>query len=362
MLQHKRMPNRRLAALMLAAVMPVALLSGCGKNKDGDFPGSSKGDVIATYKDGGKVTSTEYDKYAAFQMFVSPDKAMYMSIDQLKENFVKQYIVSKVFAGQISDTDKDTVKESAEQFESQLKEALKAEGGDDIKSYMDEKDLSVDEALKFFKHDYGFQLFYYAKLNEFKGQVTDDELKAEYDQDPSEFNVASVRHILVQTVDQTTQQSVRTDEEALERAKEVKAKLDAGGDWAALAKEYSDDPGSKENGGLYEAAAVGGYVAAFKDAVNTQEIGKIGDPVMTEYGYHIIKVESREATAFDKLTDANKDTLKSNIASAKTNDYLTAEQDKLEIKVTLPEPTPSPSASASSSAESPSASPSAEAK
>ena len=45
-----------------------------------------------------------------------------------------------------------------------------------------------------------------------------------------------------------------------------------------------------------------GWVAEFKDAANTQEIGKVGDPVQSQFGYHVMKVESREATPYDKLT------------------------------------------------------------
>lgn len=357
MLHHKRMPYRLLGTLILTAGMLSALLTGCG-GKDGDYPGSGKGDVIATYKDGGKVTDTEYDKYAAAQAFTSPDKAMYMQIGQLKENFVKQYIVSKVFASQISDADKKTVDDSADQFNTQLKTELKSDSGAQLKSYLDEHNLSAAEATKIFRHDYSFQLFYMAKLNEFKPKVTEQEMKTEYDKDPSEFNVASVRHILVKVTDPKTKESVRTDEEALKIAKDVKAKLDAGGDWNALAKQYSEDDGSKDKGGLYENSAVSGWVQAFKEAVNTQAVGKIGEPVLSEYGYHIIKVESRSATAFDKLTDANKDKLKSAVAQTKVGEFLTAEQDKLEIKVTLPAPSPSPAASPTAP-ESPGASPSA---
>ncbi|WP_027086710.1 peptidylprolyl isomerase [Cohnella panacarvi] len=359
MLHHKRMPYRRLGTLLLTAGMLSALLTGCGKNKDGDYPGSSKGDVIATYKDGGKVTATEYDKYAAAQAFTSPDKAMYMQIEELKENFVKQYIVSKVLAPQISDADKKTVNDGVDEFEKQLKAELDGASGNQLKSYLDESKLSAGDVAKIYKHDYSFRLYYINKVNELKPNVTEDELKAQYDKDPSAFNVATVRHILIKATDPTTQQTVRTDEEALKIAKDVKAKLDAGGDWNALAKEFSEDDGSKDNGGLYENAEVNGWVQGFKDAANTQEIGVIGDPVQTEFGYHVIKVESRTATAFDKLTDANKDTLKSVVAQTKTGDFLTAEQDKLGIKVTLPAPAESPSASPSAS---PSVSPSASAK
>ena len=72
----------------------------------------------------------------------------------------------------------------------------------------------------------------------------------------------------------------------------------------ALAKQYSDDPGSKDNGGLYADADVSQWVEGFKNAAITQTVGVIGDPVETEYGYHVIKVESRSVKSFDVVKDS----------------------------------------------------------
>ena len=157
-----------------------------------------------------------------------------------------------------------------------------------------------------------------------------------------DFTVVSVRHILVATSesDPATQESkeLRTLEEALARAKEVKAKLDAGGDWTALAKEYSDDGGSKEKGGLYEDATAGSWVEAFKKAALEQEIGVIGEPVETEYGYHVMKVEKREEKTYDQLTDEQKEQVKSAAAYTYMEKFMTEEMPKQELNITLPEP------------------------
>ena len=110
----------------------------------------------------------------------------------------------------------------------------------------------LTKRLRFYKTDAAFQTYYAAKGEELKPTVTEEEIKAEYDKAPADFNVVSVRHILIGTIDPNTGAELKTDEEALKLAKEVKAKLDAGGDWNALAKEYSTDTGSKDNGGLYE--------------------------------------------------------------------------------------------------------------
>ena len=95
-------------------------------------------------------------------------------------------------------------------------------------------------------------------------------------------------------------------------AKEVKTKLDAGEDFAKVAKEYSEDPGSADNGGLYENTPVSNWVEAFKEAAKTLPINKISDPVETEYGYHVMKVESRTEADYSKLTDEQKKHSKAN--------------------------------------------------
>ncbi len=78
-------------------------------------------------------------------------------------------------------------------------------------------------------------------------------------------------------------------------------KLQAGEDFATLAKENSMDTGSGANGGDLGWAPASNYVAEFAEAVKTQPIGEIGKPVKTEYGFHIIQVIAREELP---LTDA----------------------------------------------------------
>lgn len=361
MLHPKRTSLRRASILVLTAMLLAALVVGCGKKNEkqaNEIPGAGQGQVIATYK-GGEVTSGEFDKYTAFLEVTDPQTAMYLQIPQFKEHFVKQFALYKEFAARATDEQKKTGDEQVKQFETDLKDAIKENA--ELESMIKEKKLTNDEMKQIVKLLATGSQIPQAKSDEMLAAVTDDEIKAEFDKSPSDYNVVTVRHILVATVDSSTGEEKRTDEEALKRAKDVKDKLDKGGDWTALAKEYSDDPGSKENGGLYEKQEARGWVAAFKEAANTQEIGKIGEPVQTEYGYHVMKVEAREEVTFDKLPAEDKDELKQGIVDGKMQAYMEDEEKKLDIKVTLPaEPSESPSAapSASSSA-SPSASPSA---
>ncbi len=86
----------------------------------------------------------------------------------------------------------------------------------------------------------------------------------------------------------------RTAEQALARAIEVKQRLDAGEDFATLAKEYSEDPGSAAAGGALGWFGREMMVAPFAEAAFALEPGQVSGPVQTDFGYHIIKVTAKD--------------------------------------------------------------------
>ena len=99
------------------------------------------------------------------------------------------------------------------------------------------------------------------------------------------FTQVRARHILIGT-------QGRPEAQAKRRAEEVLAKVKAGGDFAALARQYSEDPGSKSNGGLLRPFSKGSMMPEFEKAVFALKPGEVSGLVKTGYGYHIIKVES----------------------------------------------------------------------
>ena len=129
-----------------------------------------------------------------------------------------------------------------------------------------------------------------------QSEVQDSDLKAYYEKYPEQFQAKSTfsaRHILISTKASPAGAKGLSDEEALARVGQVQAELKAGKSWQEVAKQYSDDPGSKDKGGLYENIPYGRFVPAFDEAVRKQELGKPGEAVKSSFGYHIIQVETR---------------------------------------------------------------------
>ena len=115
--------------------------------------------------------------------------------------------------------------------------------------------------------------------------VTPEEVKEAYKQD----KLATVRHILFLTRGKSKSEK----EKIRKKAEEILARARKGEDFAKLAREYSDDPGSRNNGGLYKDFARGQMVKPFENAAFNLPVGSISDLVKTRYGYHIIKVIKR---------------------------------------------------------------------
>lgn len=156
-------------------------------------------------------------------------------------------------------------------------------------------------------------------------RVSEEDLAAEYEHyvaTSSEQERRRSSHILVEINDD------RDEEEAKARIAEARAKLEAGEDFAAVAKTYSDDTASAEQGGDLDFAARGVYDAAFETALFALEEGKVSDVVRSEFGFHLIKLTGVEKPAVASF-DAKKDELKQTLVQSKASEKLNEAIDEL---------------------------------
>lgn len=127
-----------------------------------------------------------------------------------------------------------------------------------------------------------------------KGAVSDAEAKKFYDAQVGQLKPQSeieARHILVESQD---------------KAKEIFEKIAHGADFAQMAKEFSKDPGTKDEGGKLGFFGRGQMVPQFEEAAFKLKEGEISQPVETQFGWHLIKVEAkrdRKPPSFDQVKE-----------------------------------------------------------
>jgi peptidyl-prolyl cis-trans isomerase C len=164
---------------------------------------------------------------------------------------------------------------------------------------------------------------------ELKADVTAEDAKKFYDENPARFEepeMVRASHILIGTRDPAAGSDLPDDKKAEKRklAEDLLKRARAGEDFAALAKEYSEDPGSKDKGGEYTFPR-GKMVPEFEAAAFSLEPDQVSDIVTTTYGYHIIKLSEKlpaKKVEFEKVVDDLKEGLTQQELQKQLPDYL----------------------------------------
>ncbi|AZP71600.1 peptidylprolyl isomerase [Pseudomonas poae] len=168
---------------------------------------------------------------------------------------------------------------------------------DEVKAYYDQ------HAKEFMTPDQVVIDYLELKKSSFFDQVTvkDDELQAAYQKETA--NLAEQRraaHILIEVNDKVT------DAQAKAKIEEIQARLAKGEKFEALAKEFSQDPGSASNGGDLGFAGPGVYDPDFETALYALNKDQVSAPVRSTFGWHLIKllgVEAPQVPTFSSLKD-----------------------------------------------------------
>ncbi len=158
-----------------------------------------------------------------------------------------------------------------------------------------------------------------AMVREGIAEPTEEELRAAWAailaENPSAGRVeetVEASHLLVLVPEGA---SADDDAAALEKVKALRARILAGEDFAAVARESSNCP-SRARGGSLGSFTRGQMVAAFEEAAFSQPVGVVGEPVRTEYGWHLILVTKREP-ARERRFEEVRDDLKADLSDKK---------------------------------------------
>ena len=234
-------------------------------------------EIVATVGDS-KITKDElYDKL----------------VEQGGSNILSQMIDAEIIN---QEAKKEKIQVTDEEIDAEMENYMAQYGGEEMfESVLQQSGLTKDDL----KGDI-IQYIQIEKLVDSRIFITDEEIKEYFEENKDKLGQeeqVKASHILVE------------DEKT---AKDLKKQLDDGADFAELAKEHSTDPGSAENGGELGFFGKGKMVKEFEDVAFATKVGEISEPVKSEKGYHIIKVEekkeAKEATLEEKKEEI-KDTL-----------------------------------------------------
>ena len=270
-------------AVFLGVVSLVAL--GCNAAEP-QANAESQAKKIATFE-GGSVTQGELNQFAEQSGFgeLSPDDPQYKAaIQQIMPQLVGVEI-AKAYASEHNITVSDReVDQQIDKIKQQVGDQARASGQEVSNQEAYEQALKQNNITEEELRDDLRETLPVQKVQEKvagNAEPTDEEIQKFYEQNKeAQFTTPEqrcVRHILF-----------AKDQE--QKAEDVKKQLEDGADFAKLAKEYSQDPGSAENGGDLGCLGKGETVPPFEEAAFGAEEGEIVGPVKTEFGYHILEV------------------------------------------------------------------------
>lgn len=244
------------------------------------------------------------------------DQLKQMKVQYLNAMVNEKLMLKNAESLGVSPTD-DELNEYADKQIEQLKQTYSQD--DQFQQVLESNGFTEDSYKEYVKKQYKLQKIQEAMVADV--EVTDEDVKTYYDENKdSQYTVgagANASHILIAEKDS----SGNIDFDAsLAKANEVKAKLNAGADFAQLASEYGTD-GTKDKGGDlgFVAYNQANYDQDFLAGFKQLSEGQISDPIKSQFGYHIIKatgIKDEVVTPFDDV----KDQIKSKLLQQKQSD------------------------------------------
>lgn len=284
---------KKIITLGVTLLLVLALLSGCANNKT---------NVVATVN-GEDISEAELDKRVNFtiesyklQGFDLTAKENSALLEQLRQSELEKLIQETLL---LQEAKKQKITPSNEEIDNNIKQVKETYGTDeDFKKALEQFKLTEDDFRELVATELATKNLYDKVTADVKAP-TEEEIAKFYEEHKTIEPIGTperleVKHMLF-AVDSTRPEiPKRTDKEALEAAKLALAEVtQKGRDFAAVARELSDDLGTRENGGSYTIDKGAGTTdPAFEKAAVALQPGEITkEPVKSAYGYHLIKLE-----------------------------------------------------------------------
>ncbi|MFO7929651.1 MAG: peptidylprolyl isomerase [Candidatus Humimicrobiaceae bacterium] len=256
---------------------------------------------------GEKITQKQVNTYLDFVKSQDTENVLENDEEQLeaiKANIMDSLIVITLLKQYASSNDIEVNQGKVEQKYQEVVESYTSE--EDLEQELEGRGIEIE----FFKNELRDQTLREEIYNRVTGdiEVSEQEIKDFYEQNKEIYfkvpEKVKVSHILVQ-YNESGQEATEADKkEALDKIEFIKSEIEEGKDFSEVAKEYSDDTLSAENGGDLGYITKDQMVKEFEDAAFQLEVGEVSSPVETIYGYHILKVTDKQEEYIEKYEDA----------------------------------------------------------
>lgn len=286
-------PPRPARALAFFLVTAIALIS-CSKGSKTEPAAAEQSDVVATVN-GKPVLQEEVSQMVQIlqqQDFVPPDSLTSgVTREEKQRNFAIERLIERLLI--LGDAERLGLNPSDATIESELPNYKRERGlADSLPAGLTEADirrgLADDMTIKAYVDSTIMPSI----------SVTDADIQNFYNENPAMFERVHASHILI------TLEPGATDiqkAEARKKTQEAQAELNKGKEFAEVARQYSQDPYSKDQGGDLGFFARGQMVPTFDEAAFRLEPGQVSEIVETQFGYHIIKVSEKKKMTLEEV-------------------------------------------------------------
>ncbi len=309
------------------------------------------------------IMKSEFDKLvspvvAQYEQSTPPAEQSQDKIKEFKQKFLEQMIDDRILRQEAQKRKIKINKRELDEGVKQVKKRFPAEA--DFNAELKKENLTVAQFQKRIEEQLMVMKLMEQEIRAKTAQPKDEEVKKFYDQIVEKMNGKALgldlkeeeeaatlaklmnrmsseqvhaRHVLV-GVDKNAAAPEKAA--AKKKIEGIQKELKDGADFDELAKKYSDDPGSKNRGGDLGFFAKGDMVPEFEKVAFSLELGKISDPVLTDFGYHLIKVEEKRAPrklAFDDVKGDLREFMFQKSAQQRYESWMKEIRQKANIKV-----------------------------
>ena len=336
------LPRAHAATSGVAATNAPAATTAATNSKPADVMAALFGDPVIVKGNGFEIKQSQLD--GVMDAFKARTAQMGQTVppEELTKTALNSLIVNQILLQMATDADKAVGKKETDQY---IAQTIKRYGSQEV---VEQQLKAAGKTLDGWHTEMTQQTTATAvMIRELNAAPTDAEVKKYYDENPTDSELPEqvhARHILLLTMDTTTHAPLPDDQVKAKKKQidDILKRARAGEDFATLAREYSEDPGSKDNGGelppFARASADPSHamVPEFEAAAFSLTNNQISDVITTQFGYHIIKLldktPARKLALTDKLPSGDTalaDSLKDFLTGRKLRELAPAYIEKL---------------------------------